>query len=68
MAVLTPDELRSLARRYREMAEMGQDWSLQTSVLLLAEEFDAEANRSDGVSPLHSQAVDWEQPCGSELL
>lgn len=58
MAVRTPNELRESARRFREMADEGEDCSLQASVLLVAAEFDAEADMTDELSPPDPQAVD----------
>lgn len=47
MAKRTSVELRSIAEHYRKMSADGDDPELQASLLLVAEEFEQEADRAD---------------------
>jgi hypothetical protein len=53
MARLTSQELRDRARGFREMATAGEDPRLKASLLLVAEEFEAEAARLEGPTDQH---------------
>jgi hypothetical protein len=45
MALRTPTQLRDSAQEFREMALLGDDIRLQAALLLIAEEFESEADR-----------------------
>jgi hypothetical protein len=53
MALRTPQELRDSAREFREMASAGGDPRLREALLLVAEEFEAEADRLEGLPNQH---------------
>ena len=60
MAVRTPAELRASAERFREMAAEGDDPRLRAALLLVAEEFEREAER---IEPLGGVQPQPRPPC-----
>jgi hypothetical protein len=50
MAANTPQQLRDAAKEFREMAPLGDDLRLQVAPLTVAEEFEIEANRLEGLA------------------
>jgi hypothetical protein len=50
MSVHTPSKLREAAKEFREMAPLGDDIRLQAALLLVADEFEAEAVRLEGLT------------------
>jgi hypothetical protein len=50
MAQRTASELRISAAQLREMAAEGSDVQLHAALLLVAEEFEREADRLDGIA------------------
>ena len=50
MAIRTAQELRDNAKEFREMAQAGGDPRLRAALLLVAEEFEAEAARLEGLT------------------
>jgi hypothetical protein len=50
MALRSPQEMRDSAKEFREMASQGADIRLQAALLLVAEEFDREAERLEGMA------------------
>jgi hypothetical protein len=51
MAERTPQELRHLARGFREMAVTGGDESLKAALIELAAEFEKEAEKVEAATP-----------------
>jgi 3-methyladenine DNA glycosylase AlkC len=47
MAVRTPAELRAAAEEFRRLSTEGEDPRLQAALLLVADEFDQEANKME---------------------
>ena len=47
MAVRTPAELRAAAEEFRQLSTEGEDPRLQAALLLVADEFDQEANKME---------------------
>jgi hypothetical protein len=50
MRLRTAEELREAAKDFRELAETGDDLRLREALLLVAEEFEREAARLDGIA------------------
>jgi hypothetical protein len=50
MRLRTVEELRESAKEFRETAKMGNDFRLREALLLVAEEFEREAARLDGIA------------------
>jgi hypothetical protein len=50
MTLRSPRELRNSAKEFREMASAGADPPLRESLLQVADEFEAEADRLEGVT------------------
>jgi hypothetical protein len=49
MAMRTPTQLRDAAEEFRDMAPLGDDLRLQAALFQVADEFDAEADRLEGL-------------------
>jgi hypothetical protein len=68
MAVRTPAELRAAAEEFRRLSTEGEDPRLQAALLLVADEFDQEANEMEAKAPNQMMSMGHEQTCHACLV